>query len=63
MNYEVTQSIYKISQNHETHEIIFSAYGHEEIVHACERNLKHEELYEMLLQDIHTYQERTRGEK
>ena len=62
MNYEVTQSIYKISQDHDSHEIIFYAYEHLEITHQADRNLKHEELYEMLLQDIHEYQRRMRGE-
>lgn len=62
MKYEVRKRIYKISQDHETHEAIFYVYVHPEIVHKLDRNLKHEELYEMLIQDIHNYQNRMRGE-
>lgn len=63
MKYEVEQSIYKISQDHDTFEIDFLVYGRVEKTISADRNLKHEELHEMLLQCVHEYQMRMRGEK
>lgn len=63
MSYEVTESIYKISQNHDTHDVIFFVYGQAEWSQTAKYILSHEELHETLLTLIHWYQERTRGEK
>lgn len=63
MKYEVEESIYKISQDRETHEVFFFVYGREEWRQTAIRNQTHEELHEILLTLIHWYQDKTRGEK
>ena len=63
MKYEVEESIYKISQDRESHDLIFYVYGREERRGMTDHNLNHDELHEVLLEMIHWYQNKTRGEK
>ena len=63
MKYEVEQSIYKLSQDHDTMGIEFLVYGHVEKIIPADRIMKHDELHDLLLQCVHEYLEKTRGEK
>lgn len=63
MKFDVEQRIYKISQDHESHDLIFYVYGREERRDPADHNLTHNELHDVLLDMIHWYQLKTRGEK